>query len=109
MEIGLCIFATDYAIRIDELARAAEDRGYESLWVPEHTHIPTSRRSPFAGGGPLPKEYSHTLDPFIGLTAAARAILPPSGFTGIRPATSCCSIWTTADPFALSSINLAKV
>ena len=61
MHIGVCIFATDYAIRIDELARAAEDRGFESLFVPEHTHIPTSRRSPFAGGGELPEEYSHTL------------------------------------------------
>ena len=49
MDIGLCMFAPDYAIRIDELARAAEDRGYESLFVPEHTHIPTSRRTPFPG------------------------------------------------------------
>ena len=65
MDIGLCIFATDYAIRIDELARAAEDRGFESLFVPEHTHIPTSRRTPFPGGGELPREYSHTYDPFV--------------------------------------------
>jgi probable F420-dependent oxidoreductase len=71
MHYGVFIFPTDYSIRIDELARAAEERGFESLFVTEHTHIPTSRRSPFAGGGPLPKEYSHTLDPFIGLTAAA--------------------------------------
>src|SRR6185503_1631318 len=71
MHYGVFIFPTDYSIRIDELARAAEERGFESLFVTEHTHIPTSRRSPFAGGGPLPKEYSHTLDPFIGLMAAA--------------------------------------
>jgi probable F420-dependent oxidoreductase len=71
MHYGVFIFPTDYSIRIDELARAAEERKFESLFVTEHTHIPTSRRSPFAGGGPLPKEYSHTLDPFIGLTAAA--------------------------------------
>jgi probable F420-dependent oxidoreductase len=71
MHYGVFIFPTDYSIRIDELARAAEERGFESLFVTEHTHIPTSRRSPFAGGGPLPKEYAHTLDPFIGLTAAA--------------------------------------
>ena len=71
MKTGLVIFATDYAIRIDELARAAEDRGFESLWVPEHTHIPTSRRSPFAGGAELPREYKHTLDPFVALSAAA--------------------------------------
>jgi probable F420-dependent oxidoreductase len=70
MHTGIFMFATDYAIRIDELAREAESRGFESLFVPEHTHIPTSRRSPFAGGE-LPKEYWHTVDPFVGLMAAA--------------------------------------
>jgi probable F420-dependent oxidoreductase len=73
MHIGICIFATDYAIRIDELAREAEARGFESLFVPEHTHIPVSRRTPFPSGEPLPKEYSHTLDPFVSLMAAAAA------------------------------------
>src|SRR6059058_5432502 len=73
MHIGVCIFATEYAIRIDELAREAEARNFESLWVPEHTHIPTSRRSPFAGGQQLPEQYKHTLDPFVALTAAAAA------------------------------------
>ncbi|HTY79909.1 MAG TPA: LLM class F420-dependent oxidoreductase [Candidatus Bathyarchaeia archaeon] len=73
MHIGVCIFATDYAIRIDELAREAEARGFESLFVPEHTHIPSSRRTPFPGGGQLPKEYSHTFDPFVALMAAAAA------------------------------------
>src|SRR5262245_34756381 len=71
MDIGVCIFATDYAIRIDELAKAAEDRGFESLFVPEHTHIPTSRRTAFPAGGELPKEYAHTFDPFVSLMAAA--------------------------------------
>jgi probable F420-dependent oxidoreductase len=71
MHIGVCMFATEYAIRIDELARAAEERGFESLWVPEHTHIPKSRKTPFPGGEPLPKEYFHTLDPFVSLMAAA--------------------------------------
>jgi probable F420-dependent oxidoreductase len=83
MHYGVFIFPTDYSIRIDELARAAEERGFESLFVTEHTHIPTSRRSPFAGGGPLPKEYSHTLDPFIGLTAAASATKRLKVGTGI--------------------------
>jgi len=73
MHIGVCIFATEYAIPIDELAREAEARGFESLWVPEHTHIPTSRRSPFAGGAALPEEYKHTHDPFVSLMAAAAA------------------------------------
>ena len=71
MEIGVTMFATDYAISIDELAREAEARGFESLWVPEHTHIPTSRRTPWPGGAELPLEYSHTYDPFISLMYAA--------------------------------------
>ncbi len=73
MHVGICIFATDYAIRIDELAREAEQRGFESLFVPEHTHIPASRRTPFPGGEPIPREYSHTHDPFVSLMAAAAA------------------------------------
>jgi probable F420-dependent oxidoreductase len=83
MHYGVCIFPTDYSIRIDELARAAEDRGFESLFVTEHTHIPASRRTPFPGGGELPKEYSHTLDPFVGLTAAAAATRTLKVGTGI--------------------------
>jgi probable F420-dependent oxidoreductase len=71
MHIGVCMFATEYAIPIDELARETEARGFESLWVPEHTHIPTSRRSQWAGGSELPKEYSHTYDPFVSLMFAA--------------------------------------
>ena len=71
MDIGVFIFDTDYSINISELARELEERGYESLFVPEHTHIPTSRRSPFPGGGELPKQYSHTLDPFVSLGFAA--------------------------------------
>src|ERR1051326_4534905 len=73
MLIGAAMFATDYAIRPDELARELEQRGFESLWLPEHTHIPASRRSPYPGGGDLPKEYWHTHDLFLALTAAAMA------------------------------------
>jgi probable F420-dependent oxidoreductase len=68
---GLTIFPTDYAIPLPELALAAEERGFESLWVAEHSHIPTSRRSPWPGGGELPKMYYDTLDPFVALAAAA--------------------------------------
>jgi len=71
MDIGVFIFPTEYSIRVDDLARALEERGFESLFVTEHTHIPVSRRTPFPGAGPLPREYSHTLDPFVALTAAA--------------------------------------
>ncbi len=73
MHFGAFMFPTEYAIRIDELARALEARGFESLFLPEHTHIPVSRRTPFPSGGPLPKEYAHTLDPFVALPAAAAA------------------------------------
>ena len=73
MLIGAAIFATDYAMRPDELARELEQRGYESLWLPEHTHIPASRRTAYPMGGDLPKEYWHTYDPFLASTAAAAA------------------------------------
>ena len=71
MFFGVSMFATDFAIRPDDLARLLEDRGFESMWVPEHTHIPASRRSPWPGGPGLPEEYWHTYDPFLALTAAA--------------------------------------
>ena len=83
MDIGVCIFATDYAIQIDELARETEARGFESLWVPEHTDIPTSRKSPWAGGAELPKEYSYTYDPFVSLTYAAAVTTTLKLGTGI--------------------------
>jgi len=68
---GVSMFPTDYAIQPIELAKEAEARGFESLFFPEHTHIPTSRRTAWPGGGDLPLEYSHTHDPFVGLMAAA--------------------------------------
>jgi probable F420-dependent oxidoreductase len=71
MELGVTMFATDYAIRVDDLARALEARGLRSLWLPEHTHIPTSRQSPWPGGPELPKEYWHTHDLFVALATAA--------------------------------------
>jgi probable F420-dependent oxidoreductase len=71
MRVGLTYFPTDYGIDIRELARAAEERGFDSLLLPEHTHIPKSRRTPFPGGGELPKAYSHTHDPFVALSFAA--------------------------------------
>ena len=71
MHIGVSIFATDFSIGMDELAPEIESRGFESLFVPEHTHIPTSRRSPWPGGADLPKEYWHTFDPFVSLSFAA--------------------------------------
>jgi probable F420-dependent oxidoreductase len=71
MKFGVAIFPTHYTIRPAQVARAAEERGFESLFFPEHTHIPVSRRSPYPGGGQLPREYIHTLDLFVALTSAA--------------------------------------
>jgi probable F420-dependent oxidoreductase len=71
MKFGITMFPTDYAIPAHELAKICEDLGFESLFFPEHTHIPASRRSPWPGGAELPREYSHTLDPFVAMAAAA--------------------------------------
>ncbi|MBA2522170.1 MAG: LLM class F420-dependent oxidoreductase [Solirubrobacterales bacterium] len=73
MLFGLAIFPTAESIQPAEIARLAEERGFESLWFPEHTHIPVSRRTPYPGGGDLPEEYKRIYDPFIGLAAAATA------------------------------------
>jgi len=73
VKFGVAIFPTDYAISMTELAPAAEEVGFESLWVAEHSHIPTSRESRWPGGDQLPTQYWHTIDPFIALTMAATA------------------------------------
>jgi probable F420-dependent oxidoreductase len=83
MKYGVYQFNTDYAIRADELGREVEARGFESLFVPEHTHIPASRKSPWPGGPNLPREYWRTLDPFVTLTAAAAVTTRLKVGTGI--------------------------
>jgi probable F420-dependent oxidoreductase len=71
MDFGAAMFFTDNSISAMELAPALEERGFESLWAPEHSHIPLSRRSPFPAGGDLPRKYAEAMDPFVSLTAAA--------------------------------------
>jgi probable F420-dependent oxidoreductase len=71
MEFGASIFFTDYSISPVELALALEERGFESLWVAEHSHIPVPRRTPAPGGGELPKRYYDVMDPFVTLSVAA--------------------------------------
>jgi len=71
VKFGVTMFPTDYAIDVVTLGRAVEERGFESLFFPEHTHIPASRRTPWPGGAELPREYSHTLDPFAAIGAVA--------------------------------------
>ena len=73
MKIGAAMFFTDYSMAPGELARALEERGFESVWAPEHSHIPLSRKTPFPQGGDLPKQYYDAMDPFVALTAAAVA------------------------------------
>mgnify|MGYP001181200348 FL=1 len=83
MDFGAMMFCTDFSIRPDDLAKLLEDRGFESMWVPEHSHIPADRRSPWPGGAELPQEYWHTYDPFVALTAAAAATTTLKVGTGI--------------------------
>jgi probable F420-dependent oxidoreductase len=73
MRFGVVSYNTDYGIRPDDCARAAEQRGFESVWFPEHTHIPASRATPFPLGGDIPKQYLHFMDPFVSMAAAATA------------------------------------
>ena len=105
MKIGVTIFATDYSIALTELAPALEERGFAALFVPEHTHIPTSRRSPWRGGAELPPEYSHTLDPFVSLSAAAAVT------STLRLGTGICLV-TERDPIvtakAVASLDLVS-
>ncbi|WP_417518302.1 LLM class F420-dependent oxidoreductase [Minwuia sp.] len=83
MKYGVQIFATDYSIRPATLAKAAEERGFESLWLPEHSHIPASRLSPWPGGDELPKMYYDVMDPFVSLASAASVTSTIKLCTGI--------------------------
>src|SRR3954447_12119156 len=83
MEFGASIFFTDYSISPAELAVALEERGFDSLWAAEHSHIPVPRRTPPPGGGELAKRYYDVMDPFVTLTAAAAATKKLKVATGI--------------------------
>ena len=83
MDVGILMFMTDYALPVTELAPALEDRGFESLWIPEHSHIPISRRSQYPAGGDLPKRYYDCMDPFPVIGAAAAATSRLKVATGI--------------------------
>jgi probable F420-dependent oxidoreductase len=95
MDVGLVIFPTGDGIRPDELALAAEHGGYESLFFTEHTHIPTSRESPYPGGGELPDKYRSTHDPFVALAFAAAAT------TKLKVGTAVCLV-VEHDPIVLA-------
>ncbi|MBV9897000.1 MAG: LLM class F420-dependent oxidoreductase [Chloroflexi bacterium] len=95
MQFGVLMFPTDFSIGAVELARAVEDHGLESVWFPEHTHIPAERKTPWPGGAELPREYSHALDPFVALAAAAAAT------TRIKLGTGVCLV-IEHDPITLA-------
>jgi probable F420-dependent oxidoreductase len=107
MRHGVMMFVTDLTTRAGmgpvELARAVEERGLDSVFLPEHTHIPVSRRTPYPAGGPLPDEYRRTIDPFVGLAAAAAAT------TRVRLGTGVCLV-AQRDPIvtakAVASLDL---
>ncbi len=97
MWFGASIFFTDYSITPAALARAMEERGFESLWAAEHSHIPLSRKSPWGGGGDLPKQYYDVMDPFVTLTAAAAAT------TTLKVGTGVCLV-NQRDPIQLAKL-----
>jgi probable F420-dependent oxidoreductase len=83
MHFGASMFFTDYSMTPADLGKALEARGFESIWAPEHSHIPLSRRSPWPGGGELPKQYYDVMDPFVTLTMAAAATKTLNIGTGV--------------------------
>jgi probable F420-dependent oxidoreductase len=83
VKLGVTTFPTQGSMPIAELARACEERGLESLWVAEHSHIPASRRTPFPGGGELPRMYYEVMDPFVALATAAAVTTRLALGTGI--------------------------
>ena len=95
MKFGVAMFPADFAMHVVDFGRAAEERGFESLFLPEHTHIPSERVTAYPGGGELPPEYSHTLDAFVALAAVATAT------TSIKLGTGICLV-IERDPILLA-------
>jgi probable F420-dependent oxidoreductase len=105
MDFGAAIFFTDYSIGPVDLGRALEERGFESLWAPEHSHIPLSRKSPFPSGGEVPKMYYDVLDPSLTLTAAAVATKKLKLGTCIFNVTQPAAIHTAKEVASLDQIS----
>jgi len=108
MQLGLVIFPTDQGIQPIELAREAEARGFRSLWFPEHSHIPTSRRTPWGGregAPPLPAEYWRTHDQFLALAAAAAVTTTLQLATGITLVAQRDPIWLAKEVATLDQLS----
>lgn len=112
MRIGLVMFPTDKGIQPVELAREAEARGFDSLWFPEHSHIPISRRSPWGGvpgAPPLPEEYWRTHDQFVALAAAAAVTSTIKLGTGITLVAQRDPLWLAKEVASLDVISGGRV
>ena len=105
MKFGAAMFFTDYSMTPAALACALEDRGFESVWAPEHSHIPLSRKSPFVYGGELPKKYYDVMDPFVTLAAAAAATTTINIGTGVCLITQRDPIQTAKSVASLDQIS----
>jgi probable F420-dependent oxidoreductase len=112
MDFGVLIFPTDSAIRPDHLAREVEARGFESLWFPEHSHIPAARTTPWGGvegAPPLPEQYSRTHDQFVALSYAAAATENLKLGTGITLLAQRDPIWTAKEVASLDHLSAGRV
>jgi probable F420-dependent oxidoreductase len=112
MDFGVFMFPTDTAIRPDHLAREVEARGFESLWFPEHSHIPTSRMTPWGGvegAPPLPPEYWHTIDQFVAMSYAATATTTLKVAAGISLVAQRDPIWTAKEVASLDHMSNGRV
>jgi probable F420-dependent oxidoreductase len=109
MQFGATMFPTDYAIDPVRLGRELENRGFDSLFFPEHTHIPTSRLTPFPAGGELPDEYRHTIDPFVALGAIAATATQLKLGTGILLIIERDTITTAREVASLDHISNGRV
>ncbi len=112
MKIGVVIFPTDLAIQPVELAQAVEARGFESLWFPEHSHIPVSRETPWGGYKnmpPMPEEYKRSHDQFVALAAAAAVTKRIKLGTGITLVAQRDPIWLAKEVASLDLISNGRV
>jgi probable F420-dependent oxidoreductase len=108
MQFGVSIFPTDTSIRPDELAAKVEELGFDSLWFPEHSHIPTSRESPWggvAGADPLPEQYWHTLDLYVALGYAAASTTTLKLGAGITLLAQRDPIWTAKEAATVDHLS----
>lgn len=108
MQVGITIFATDTTLQPVELAQAVEQLGFESLWLPEHSHIPVSRDTPWGGredAPPLPEHYWRTHDAFVALAAAAAVTERIKLGTGVTLLAQRDPIWTAKEVASLDMIS----